>query len=60
MVIPGRGDTPSCCRVTGKKKEMCGGRRLTTNNRMEIQAVIAGLEALIRPCRVTVYSDSQY
>lgn len=44
-----------------KRKELSGGFRLTTNNRMEIMAVIVGLEALTRPgLHVTVYSDSQY
>ncbi|HJB91244.1 MAG TPA: ribonuclease HI [Candidatus Eisenbergiella merdigallinarum] len=42
------------------EKEMSAGYRKTTNNRMELMAVIAGLEALTRPCRVTVVSDSQY
>ena len=37
----------------------CGYER-TTNNRMELLAAIVGLEALIRPCEVTLYSDSQY
>lgn len=41
-------------------KELSGGFRLTTNNRMEIYAAIAGLEALKEPCRVTLYSDSEY
>ena len=42
------------------RKEMSGGFRLTTNNRMELLAAITGLEALKRHCRVTIYSDSQY
>jgi ribonuclease HI len=41
-------------------KELSEGFRLTTNNRMEILAAIAGLEALKEPCHVTLYSDSQY
>jgi ribonuclease HI len=41
-------------------KELSGGYRWTTNNRMEILAAIAGLGALKEPCRVTLYSDSQY
>lgn len=41
-------------------KELSQGYKKTTNNRMEMMAVIAGLEALNRPCRVEVYSDSQY
>ena len=42
------------------RKEMSAGFRLTTNNRMELLAVITGLEALKVPCEVTVYSDSKY
>ena len=42
------------------RKELSGGFRRTTNNRMEILAAIAGLEALKEPCNVTLYSDSQY
>ncbi len=41
-------------------REFSAGYRKTTNNRMEMMAVIAGLEALTRPCQITVYSDSQY
>jgi len=47
--------------LSGKhRKELSGGFRLTTNNRMEIYAAIRGLEALSEPCRVTLYSDSEY
>jgi ribonuclease HI len=42
------------------RKELSGGFRRTTNNRMEIFGAIAGLEALKEPCRVTLVSDSQY
>ena len=42
------------------RKELSQGYRRTTNNRMEILAAIAGLEALKEPCRVTLHSDSQY
>lgn len=42
------------------KKELSAGYRLTTNNRMEVLAVIVGLEALKEPCSVTLYSDSKY
>lgn len=42
------------------KKEISGGEKATTNNRMEIQAVIEGLKLLKEPCRVQVYSDSAY
>lgn len=41
-------------------REYSGGYKKTTNNRMELMAVIAGLEALTKPCRVTVVSDSKY
>jgi ribonuclease HI len=43
-----------------KRAEISGGFRLTTNNRMEIVAAIAGLEMLKQPCKITLYSDSQY
>ena len=42
------------------ERELSQGYEKTTNNRMELMAVIAGLEALNRPCTVEVYSDSQY
>ncbi|MBR3644574.1 MAG: ribonuclease HI [Parasporobacterium sp.] len=42
------------------EKEISAGYKKTTNNRMELMAAIAGLEALNRPCDVTLYSDSQY
>jgi len=42
------------------RKEISGGYQKTTNNRMEMMAAIVGLEALNRPCTVTLYSDSQY
>ena len=41
-------------------KELSAGYKKTTNNRMELLAAIAGLEALNRPCEVALYSDSQY
>lgn len=41
-------------------RELSAGYQKTTNNRMEMMAVIAGLEALNRPCEIAVYSDSQY
>jgi ribonuclease HI len=43
-----------------KRRELTGGYRRTTNNRMELMAAIAGLQALKMPCRVTIFSDSQY
>ncbi len=42
------------------EKELSAGYIKTTNNRMELMAVIAGLEALVKPCNVTIYSDSSY
>ena len=42
------------------EKEISGGEPSTTNNRMELMAVIVGLKALKRPCTVKLYSDSQY
>jgi len=45
---------------TGKEKEMSGSEPQTTNNRMELMAVIQGLRLLNRPCGVLVVSDSQY
>ena len=47
-------------RGTEHRKELSAGYQRTTNNRMELMAAIAGLEALNRPCNVTLYSDSQY
>jgi ribonuclease HI len=44
----------------GTEKELCGGERETTNNRMEMMAVIEALAALKRPCDVTLFLDSQY
>ena len=41
-------------------REIYGGERVTTNNRMELMAVIRALEALKKPCRVRVHTDSQY
>ncbi|MEQ8845120.1 MAG: ribonuclease HI [Phycisphaerales bacterium] len=46
--------------ASGQEKEGSGGEKATTNNRMELEAVIRGLEALSRPTRVELYSDSQY
>lgn len=44
----------------GREKRLSGSSRYITNNRMELTAAIAGLEALKRPCTVEVYSDSRY
>ena len=57
---PGPGGYGVILRYKGTEKELSGGDRDTTNNRMELMGVIAGLEALKEPCRVTIYTDSQY
>jgi len=57
---PGPGGFGAILRAGGKVKELSGGARDTTNNRMEMTAAITALEALSRPCRVTVTTDSQY
>jgi ribonuclease HI len=46
--------------ASGKEVENSGGEALTTNNRMELTAVVRGLEALKKPTRVTLFADSQY
>ena len=47
--------------ISGKhEKEMCGGELATTNNRMELMAAIQALEALSKPCKVELHTDSQY
>lgn len=57
---PGPGGWGTILIYEGFKKELSGGEAVTTNNRMELMAVIAGLEALKEPCDVTIYSDSKY
>lgn len=57
---PGPGGWGAILRWMDTEKEFSGGEAGTTNNRMEMMAVIAGLCALKRPCRVDVYTDSQY
>lgn len=57
---PGPGGWGGLLRFKGVEKELYGGERRTTNNRMELVAVIKGLETLIRPCRVRIVTDSQY
>ena len=47
-------------RTGGHERELCGGENPTTNNRMELTAVIEGLRALTRPCAVTLHVDSSY
>jgi ribonuclease HI len=57
---PGPGGWAALLRYGGHEKALSGGERLTTNNRMELTAAIEGLEALKRPCRVRLCTDSQY
>ena len=57
---PGPGGWGAILEYKGVRKEISGGEAETTNNRMELTAVIKGLEALKEPCAVTVYSDSKY
>lgn len=57
---PGPGGYGTVLLYGEARKELSGGYRLTTNNRMEILAVIKGLEALKEPCKVLLYSDSRY
>lgn len=57
---PGPGGWGTIMRWNGHEKELSGGARETTNNRMELTAVIEGLAALSRRCRVELYTDSQY
>lgn len=57
---PGPGGWGALLRYGGKEKALCGGEANTTNNRMELMAVIQALEALKRPCPVRITTDSQY
>src|SRR5262245_43236712 len=57
---PGPGGYAAVLLCGRRRKELRGGRRLTTNNRMELLAAIVALEALKWPCRVRVHSDSRY
>ena len=57
---PGPGGYGTVLMMDEHRKELSGGFRLTTNNRMEILAVIKGLEALQERCHVELFSDSQY
>ena len=57
---PGPGGWAVLMRMGAKERELAGGEPLTTNNRMELLAAIRGLEALKRPCRVTLHTDSVY
>ena len=57
---PGPGGWGAILSYNGVEKELSGGDANTTNNRMELLAVISGLEALKETCRVELYSDSKY
>ena len=57
---PGPGGWGAILSADGRERELCGGAPATTNNRMELTAAIAALEALKRPCRVELRTDSQY
>jgi ribonuclease HI len=57
---PGPGGWGAILTYGGVEKELMGGERLTTNNRMELMAAISALEAMKRPCRVELHTDSQY
>jgi len=57
---PGPGGWGVWMRYGQHERELFGGERLTTNNRMELMAVIQALTALSRPCDVTIHTDSEY
>ena len=57
---PGPGGWGAILQLAGEEKEIFGGEAQTTNNRMELTAVIRALEALTKPSVVEVYTDSQY
>ena len=57
---PGPGGWGALLRLGEHEKELSGADPATTNNRMELTAAIRGLQALIEPCEVTLYSDSKY
>ncbi|HRT32750.1 MAG TPA: ribonuclease HI [Anaerolineae bacterium] len=57
---PGPGGYGVILKFQGKRKELAGGYRRTTNNRMELLAAIVGLETLKERCEVTLYTDSAY
>ncbi len=57
---PGPGGWGAILRAKGQEKELYGGEVQTTNNRMELTAAIMALEALKRPCKVDLTTDSQY
>lgn len=55
---PGPGGWGALLKYNGREKTLSGGETHTTNNRMEMQAVIEGLKALTKPCHVKIHSDS--
>lgn len=57
---PGPGGWGAVIRYGAREKELAGGEALTTNNRMELTAAIEALNALTRPCRVKLSTDSRY
>ena len=57
---PGQGGWAAILRYKGVERELTGGELATTNNRMELTAAAAALESLTRPCKVRVYTDSEY
>ena len=57
---PGPGGWGAWMRAGGHEKELFGGEALTTNNRMELTAVIEALSTLKRRCKVAIYTDSEY
>ena len=57
---PGAGGWGAILRCQGVEKELSGGEANTTNNRMELTAVIEALKALKKPCKVILYTDSRY
>lgn len=57
---PGPGGWGAWIRMGDHSKELCGGEPITTNNRMELTAVIRALQALKRACEVKLYTDSLY
>ena len=57
---PGPGGWGAILIAGGREKELCGGEPATTNNRMELMAAIRALEALNKPCKVELHTDSTY
>lgn len=57
---PGPGGWGAILRYNGAEKELSGGEAETTNNRMELLGAISALEALKEPCKIELYTDSQY